>query len=151
MTKTMERPATQMVVRPSTYATILVHAEPGLASSHRVEAAARLARTLDARLIGLGAETFDPGPYSAGAFMSYGGAELVGLVQEQITKNIAAAETAFLSGVAGFRGVGQGMLLHLSARPLPDASMNRSARASEPRASMATSAPTRTNDAPRSR
>lgn len=101
MTKTIERPATQVVVRPGTYATILVHAEPALASSHRVEAAARLARNLDARLIGLGAETFDPAPYTAGAFMSYGGAELVGLVQEQITKNLAAAETAFGRDAAG--------------------------------------------------
>jgi nucleotide-binding universal stress UspA family protein len=100
MTKTMERPATQVVVRPSTYATILVHAEPGLASSHRVEAAALLARSLDARLIGLGAETFDPAPYS-GAFMGYAGGEWVGLVQEQITKNLTAAEAAFRRDAAG--------------------------------------------------
>jgi nucleotide-binding universal stress UspA family protein len=102
MTKTMERPATQIVVRPSTYKTILVHAEPGLASTHRVEAAARLARNLDARLIGLGAETFDPAPYSAGAFMAYdGAAELVGAVQAQIEKNLAAAEAAFRRDAAG--------------------------------------------------
>jgi len=101
MTKTMERAVTEVVVRPSTYATVLVHAEPGLASTHRVEAAARLARNLDARLIGLGAETFDPGIYSAGAFGSYGGAELAGMVQDQITKNIAAAEEAFRRDAAG--------------------------------------------------
>jgi nucleotide-binding universal stress UspA family protein len=100
MQKTMERPATEVVVRPDTYGTILVHAEPGKASSHRVEAAARLARSLDARLIGLGAETFDPGPYS-GAFLGYAGAEWVGLVQEQIAKNLAAAETAFRRDAAG--------------------------------------------------
>lgn len=100
MTKTMERAATEVVVRPSTYATILVHAEPGLASTHRVEAAARLARNLDAHLIGLGAETFDPTPYS-GAFMGYTGGEWVGLVQEQVEKNIAAAETAFRRDAAG--------------------------------------------------
>ena len=101
MTKTMERRATQVVVRPSTYKTILVHAEPGLASTHRVEAAARLARSLDARLIGLGAETFDPSPYTAGAFMTYGGGELIGAVQAQIEKNLAAAETAFRRDAAG--------------------------------------------------
>lgn len=101
MTKTMERPATQVVVRPDTYATILVHAEPGQASSHRVEIAARLSRDLEARLIGLGAETFDPAPYTSGAFMGVGGPELVGLVQEQIGKNIAAAETAFRRDAAG--------------------------------------------------
>lgn len=101
MTKTMERPAAQVVVRPNTYATILVHAEPGLVSANRVEAAARLARSLDAHLIGLGAETFDPAAYSSGAFIGYAGAELVGVVQEQITKNIAAAETAFRRDAAG--------------------------------------------------
>jgi nucleotide-binding universal stress UspA family protein len=100
MTKTMERPATEVVVRPNTYATIVVHAEPGLASTHRVETAARLARNLGARLIGLGAETFDPAPYS-GAFTGYAAAEWVGLVQEQIGKNLAAAETAFRRDAAG--------------------------------------------------
>ena len=69
MTKTMERAAVEVVVRPTTYQTILVHAEPGLASSHRVEVAARLARELNAKLIGLGAETFDPALFS-GPFTS---------------------------------------------------------------------------------
>ncbi|MBX3485850.1 universal stress protein [Phenylobacterium sp.] len=101
MMKTMERNAAEVVVRPNTFATILVHAEPRLAAaSHRVEAAARLARDLDARLIGVGAETFNPGPYS-GAFLGYAGAEWVALVQEQIAKNIAAAETAFRRDAAG--------------------------------------------------
>lgn len=44
MTQTKERAAAEIVVRPNTYATLLVHAEPGLASSHRIEAAGRLAR-----------------------------------------------------------------------------------------------------------
>jgi nucleotide-binding universal stress UspA family protein len=100
MTKTLERPATQVVVRPNTCATILVHAEPGEASTRRVEVAARLARSLDARLIGLGAETFDPDPYS-GVFTGYASAGWVGLVQEQIAKNLAAAETAFRRDAAG--------------------------------------------------
>lgn len=100
MTKTMERAATQVVVRPSTYGTILVHAEPGPTATHRVEAAAGLARSLGARLIGLGAETFDPAPYS-GAFMSYAGAEWAGLVQEEIARNLIAAETAFRRDAAG--------------------------------------------------
>ncbi len=100
MQKTIERPATEVVVRPSTYATLLVHAEPGLASSHRVEAAARLARSLGARLIGLGAETFDPALYS-GPFTSYAAGEWVTLVQEQIGKSLAGAETAFRRDAAG--------------------------------------------------
>jgi nucleotide-binding universal stress UspA family protein len=100
MQKTMERPATEVVVRPSTYKTILVHAEPGLASSHRVEVAARLARSLDARLIGLGAETFNPTLFS-GPFTGVAAGEWVNLVQEEITKSIAGAETAFRRDAAG--------------------------------------------------
>lgn len=100
MQKTMERPAAEAVARPNTYGTILVHAEPDQASSHRVEAAARLAQALGARLIGLGAETFDPAPYS-GAFMGPTGAEWAGLVQEQIDKDLAAAEVAFRRDAAG--------------------------------------------------
>ena len=100
MHKTMERPATEVVVRPSTYKTILVHAEPGAVATHRVEVAARLARELDARLIGLGAETFDPTLFS-GPFTSMAAGDWITLVQEQITKDIAAAETAFRRDAAG--------------------------------------------------
>jgi nucleotide-binding universal stress UspA family protein len=100
MQETMERTAAEVVVRPSTYATLLVHAEPGLASSHRVEAATRLARSLDAKLIGLGAETFDPTPYS-GPFTGYAAGEWISLVQEQIGKSLVAAEAAFGRDAAG--------------------------------------------------
>ena len=100
MQETMERAAAEVVVRPSTYATLLVHAEPGLASSRRVRVAARLARNLDARLIGLGAETFDPAPYS-GAFTGFAAGEWVNLVQEQIGKNLVAAEAAVRRAAAG--------------------------------------------------
>ena len=100
MQETMERVAAVVVVHPSTYTTLLVHAEPGLASSHRVEVAARLARSLDARLIGLGAETFDPTPYS-GPFTGYAAGEWVSLVQEQIGKSLVAAEAAFRRDAAG--------------------------------------------------
>lgn len=100
MTKTMERGAVEVVVRPDTYKSLLVHAEPGLASSHRVEAAARLARDLDARLIGLGAEGFEPVP-TTDAFSGYAAGEWVALLQEQIGKNLAAAEDAFRRDAAG--------------------------------------------------
>ncbi|WP_293677226.1 universal stress protein [uncultured Phenylobacterium sp.] len=100
MHKTMERSATEMVTRPSTYKTILVHAEPGVTGSHRVEVAARLARELDARLIGLGAETFDATLYS-GPFTGMAAADWTSLVQEQIEKDLAAAETAFRRDAAG--------------------------------------------------
>ncbi len=100
MQQTMERPATQAVVPTPSYATILVHAEPGLTSTRRVEFAARFARSLDARLIGLGAETFDASLLS-GPFEGFSAGEWAGLVQEQIDKNLDAAETAFRRDAAG--------------------------------------------------
>ena len=100
MHKTMEQAATEVVVHPSTYATLLVHAEPGFSSSHRVEAAARLSRNLGARLIGLGAETFDAALYSV-PFTGYAAGEWVSLVQEQIGKSLVASEVAFRRDAAG--------------------------------------------------
>jgi nucleotide-binding universal stress UspA family protein len=100
MQKTMERAAAEVTVRPSTYATLLVHAEPDAASSHRVEVAARLARSLNAKLIGLGAETFDPALFSE-PFTGFTAGEWVNLVQEQIGKNLVSAETAFRRDAAG--------------------------------------------------
>jgi len=100
MPNTMERAATEVIVRPSTYATFLVHAEPGQASTHRVEVAASLARELHAKVIGLGAETFDPALFS-GPFTGLSAGEWVGLVRDQIERNLAAAETAFRRDAAG--------------------------------------------------
>lgn len=100
MQKTMEKASAEVVVRPNTYATILVHAEPGLVSSHRVEIAARLARQLDAKLTGLGAETFDPTLFS-GPFTGFAAGEWINLVQDELAKNLSAAETAFGRDAAG--------------------------------------------------
>lgn len=100
MLNTKERNVTQVTARGDTYLTLLVHAAPGPTASHRVEAAARLARDLDACLIGLGAETYEPialsDPYS-GDFA----AELIPLLQEQVAKRLAAAEAAFRRDAAG--------------------------------------------------
>jgi len=94
MQQTRERTAVDAVVRPDAYKTLLVHAEPGLAASHRVEVAGRLARDLDACLIGLGAETYDPLDATApeGAYFA---AELLAAQQEQLDKDLVAAEAAF--------------------------------------------------------
>lgn len=100
MDRTMEQPAAEGVVRPRAYATLLVHAEPEQAATRRVEAAARLARDLDARLIGLGAETFDASLFS-GPFTGMAAGEWVTLVQDQIKQNFAAAQTAFRRDAAG--------------------------------------------------
>ena len=100
MQQTKERSAVEVTVRPDTYSTLLVHAEPGLAASHRVEVAARLARDLNAHLIGLGAETFEPiaisDPYSGDV-----ASELIPLLQEQVGKRLAGAEEAFRRDAAG--------------------------------------------------
>lgn len=101
MTKTMERVAAEVVVRPDTFKTILVHAEPGLAATHRVEAAAHLARDLDARLIGLGAETYEPLAASAPEGGAYFAAELLAAQAEQVEKDLTAAEAAFRRDAAG--------------------------------------------------
>lgn len=100
MIKTEERVATQVVVRPDSYKTILVHAQPGLAATHRVEAAARLARDLDARLVGLGAETYEP---LVATDMTGGWAtgDLVASLQEQVAKRLSEAEDAFRRDAAG--------------------------------------------------
>ncbi|MDZ4373159.1 MAG: universal stress protein [Phenylobacterium sp.] len=82
------------------YGTLLVHAEPGAASTERVEAAAQLARDLGARLIGLGAETFEPYP-TPDPFSGYAAGEWVVLIQDQISKNLTAAEAAFRRDAAG--------------------------------------------------
>ncbi|MFO1012798.1 MAG: universal stress protein [Caulobacteraceae bacterium] len=59
MTKT-ENTDTLDLARALGFATIAVHVEPELSASHRVEAAARLAREEGARLIGVGAEAIPP-------------------------------------------------------------------------------------------
>lgn len=74
-------------------ASILTHVEPGLQSTHRIEIAAGLARRLDARLIGLGAETYEP-VVMTDAVMG-GTAEWITLLQEQVSAELAQAEQAF--------------------------------------------------------
>ena len=100
MQKTMDSAAAEGAVARSTYATILVHAESGQGSSHRVEVAARLARDLDARLIGLGAETFDTALFS-GPITGFAAGEWITMVQDGLNKSLAAAEGAFRRNAAG--------------------------------------------------
>lgn len=100
MQKTKDRTETPGAAGSPGYATLLVHAEPGATATHRVEIAARLARELDARLIGLGAETFDPFP-TADPFSGYAAGEWVALIQEQIGKDLKSAEAAFRRDAAG--------------------------------------------------
>ena len=100
MSKTKERPTAKTVDRADSYRSLLVHAEPGTTSTRRVEVAARLARDLNARLIGLGAEAFEPG-LTVDPFFGYAAAEWVTLIQDQISSDLTKAEAAFRRDAAG--------------------------------------------------
>jgi nucleotide-binding universal stress UspA family protein len=100
MSKTQERPTAKTVDRADNYRSLLVHAEPGAASTRRVEVAARLARDLNALLIGLGAEAFEPG-LTVDPFFGYAAAEWVTLIQDQINSDLTKAEAAFRRDAAG--------------------------------------------------
>ncbi|WP_374470528.1 universal stress protein [Phenylobacterium sp.] len=82
------------------YRTLLVHVQPGLAGAHRVELAAGLARRFGARLVGLGAETYEPismlDPYSGQLV-----AEMYQQLARQVKADLANAETAFRRDAAG--------------------------------------------------
>ncbi len=100
MSRTQERTAAKATTPANALFSFLVHAEPGAASTHRVEVAARLARDHGARLIGLGAEAFEP-VLTVDPFFGYAAAEWVTLVQEQIVTSLKNAETAFRRDSAG--------------------------------------------------
>jgi nucleotide-binding universal stress UspA family protein len=82
------------------YDSILTHVEPGLTSTHRTEVAARIARSFDARLIGLGAESVEPLPLSD----PYSGtltAEWIATMQKQVAADLESAQEAFRRDAAG--------------------------------------------------
>jgi nucleotide-binding universal stress UspA family protein len=81
------------------YAALLVHVEPGLAASSRVEAAGVIARALDARLIGLGAETIDPFP-AYDPSVAVVAADWLQLIREQVDDHLKQAEQVFYRDAA---------------------------------------------------
>ncbi|WP_245620086.1 universal stress protein [Phenylobacterium immobile] len=85
--------------RVAGFSSILTHAEPGLQSSHRIEIAATLARSLNARLIGVGAETFEPVMMTDP--MAGPAGDWISLLQEQVNADLAQAEHAFRRDAAG--------------------------------------------------
>lgn len=92
MTAVQERPTQSATLQLPTYASILVHVEPELAASPRVDVAVRLARQFGAHLIGVGAEAMDY------RFLYDGGpmiAELAKAAEEQVDENLRRAEAAF--------------------------------------------------------
>jgi nucleotide-binding universal stress UspA family protein len=85
----------------SAYRTLLVHAEPAMASSHRVELAASLARQFDARLIGVGAGIYEPVTAGEPFASMVATAEWMTLLQAQVEKDIDAAQASFRRDAAG--------------------------------------------------
>ncbi len=94
------RPAVEPGQNGARYATLLVHAEPGLRSSQRVEVAGRLARELGAHLIGVCAQSISP--YMLGdPTVGYAPEQRVTKFMEILTEDLAAAETAFRRDAGG--------------------------------------------------
>lgn len=87
------RPATP-ATHADAYASLIVHAEPGPQGSQRVQIAAKLARDLGARLIGLGAEALEPIP-PADPLMGYAYGDWLTLMQKQVAQNLKKAESIF--------------------------------------------------------
>jgi nucleotide-binding universal stress UspA family protein len=122
--KTKERTSTGTQAVARGYASLVVHVEPGLGSAPRVEVAARLARELDARLIGVGAEAFEAiGPTDP--FMGYAAGEFLALMQQQIDADLQNAEAAFRRDAAGAE------IEWRSVRDYPSRALARTARAAD--------------------
>lgn len=117
------RPRTAKAAARS-FATLLVHAEPELSASNRVEAAAHLAREGEALLIGVGAEALD----AAFSMDPFGGTvltEWLTAAQQQIDRNLIAAEQAFRRDAAGVR------VEWRSTPTFPDRALVETARAAD--------------------
>ena len=80
------------------FKTILVHAEAGSASDHRVRLALRIADLFDASVTGLGAEAF--GPMISSDYATADGA-VIEAVRERIAADLPAAEKRFHELAAG--------------------------------------------------
>jgi len=81
------------------YASIMLHVQPGAEGAPLLAAAADLARRFDATLIGVGAEMFPPVVYDTG--YAYVEGEIYVALRESIEKNLDAAHTAFRAAAAG--------------------------------------------------
>jgi nucleotide-binding universal stress UspA family protein len=94
MPRTQDATAPTQAAAAHRYDTVLVHVQPGVASSRRTELAAQLARRFGARLIGVGAELIEPvvsaDPYSAQLV-----AEAYRRLGEELAVDLKSAEEAF--------------------------------------------------------
>lgn len=76
------------------YTSLLVHADIDAQAARRIGIAAHLARDMNARLIGVGAETFGAIP-PADPYLGYGAADWLGLTENQVTLDLKTAEELF--------------------------------------------------------
>lgn len=124
MTQILEKPAEAQKAGLRAFQSILVHAEPELASSHRIEAAARLARETNARLIGVGAEALNASiaadPFGGGAL-----SEWIAAATDDIEIRLKSAEQAFRRDAAGAE------MEWRVARTLPNDALIQVARAAD--------------------
>lgn len=100
MSQTLESESVSRAATAIRYDSVLVHVEPGLASSRRVEIAAGLARRFGGRVIGLGAEALEP-PTAVDPYSGQLVAELVVQMTRQIEADLKSAEQAFDRDAAG--------------------------------------------------
>jgi nucleotide-binding universal stress UspA family protein len=81
------------------YTSLLVHVDITPHVARRIEIAAHLAREMGARLVGLGAETFNSIP-PADPYLGYGAADWLSLMDKQVTQDLKAAEDQFTHNAA---------------------------------------------------
>jgi nucleotide-binding universal stress UspA family protein len=124
MTITQARPQAPTQILAERYASILVHVEPLPAGDARLQVAVDLARDLDARLIGLGAETLEPYP-TVEPLTGYAVGEWLVLLQEQVNNDLKAAEKAFRQAASGLDCEWR------SAQDFPTRALARNARAAD--------------------
>jgi nucleotide-binding universal stress UspA family protein len=98
VSETQDAPSLDIVRSQARYDSILVHVEPGGLSTARTRVAAHLARSFDARLIGLGAEAVEPmppNPFYAGT------GDWAVIMTEQVIEDLKSAEVAFARDAQG--------------------------------------------------
>ena len=104
---------------------LLVHVEPGLPASRRVEVAAGLARRFGARLIGLGAESLEP-PVATDPYSSQLLADMVVELTRELEMRLANAAADFRRDAAG-----AGDIEWRSVQAMPHAAIAPQSRAAD--------------------
>lgn len=91
-----------------TYASLLVHVQPGVDEAPRLETAAALARDLGAQLFGLSAEA----PPALGVSDPTGmlQAEWMGVMQQELDRRLTAAQALFAKAAGDLPGAWRGVL-----------------------------------------